>query len=321
MQTATSLLLASLLALAASACAPPGDEPRGEGDDVGESEDALSPAMRFDVATLNCANGDEATKCPASNPKCLCQAAIEHLNHDGGSHFLAVGSDRHKAAILDADNVQAVYENELNEGFASVDGATRADRAMAEAREKFPSGVPTWFVVNEISAGLWPDSSAYRTWVAAFARRMHVEHGRKVIIAAPFARPGHHAADWQAIAAHAWIAAEVYLTGADVNASGNSVPWCKERYQESKSAYLGLGIPASRLMLVEHFGNTAKGTKWGRAGVGDAGWRNAIRARSRAAREVGFAGFLSYSWASNQMEDTWQDRLGHIDAYAGQILP
>jgi hypothetical protein len=55
--------------------------------------------------------------------------------------------------------------------------------------------------------------------------------------------------------------------------------------------------------------------------VGDAGWRNAIHARAEGARRVGFVGFLSYSWSSNQMHDQEADRLSYIDAYADEALP
>jgi hypothetical protein len=192
---------------------------------------------------------------------------------------------------------------------------------MEVAKAKFPNGVPKWFFMNEISAGTWPVDAPYRKWVVAFAKRLHGFHGREVIIAAPFETPGHNAEDWTALAQHAWVAAEVYLSGADINASGNSVTWCRDRYQESADAYGKMGVPLDRLYLVEHFGGTEKGIGWGRGGVGIPGWKNAIHARAKAAHAIGFAGFVSYAWGTNHMHDTDTVRLSFEDTYASETLP
>ena len=111
----------------------------------------------------------------------------------------------------------------------------------------------------------------------------------------------------------------VYFT--DINKSGNSVAWCKDRYQESIDAFTARGVPLKKLMLVEHFGNTPKDVRWGRSGVSDAGWHNAIEARSEASESLGFAGFISYSWAGNRMAESQGTRIDYIDTYAEQKLP
>lgn len=294
----------------------------GADESVLDRDDAVSSnvPLRFDLATLDCASDDPSETCPANDDKCLCAPEVDALNY-ASPHFVAVGTDRNKAAINAAGNYQAAYINSLNSGWQGKSGAAWADDLMGKLGASFPKGIPKWLFFNEISAGLWPDNQSYRTFVVDVAARLNGVHHKKVIIAAPFAHPGKNAASWTALSKSAYVAAEVYLTGAAVNASGNSASWCEAQYRASKDAYTRLGVPEDRLMLVEHFGNTVKGVAWGRAGVGDAGWRNAIHARAEGARRVGFAGFLSYSWGSNQMHDTEADRLSYIDAYADEVLP
>lgn len=306
------------VALAASGCAP-AEAPLVEEDvDVLEAS-ATGVARRFDLATLNCASADPDEACDPADDKCFCHEHFEHLNTPR-PHFLVVASDARKAEIHAAGNLQAAYVDRLNDGYGQISGSARADQVLDDAAAAFPSGVPKWFFVNEISAGSWPDDAAYRAWVIAFAKRMRAR-GREVIVAAPFDRPGHHASDWSALADAAHVAAEVYLTGAAVNASGNSVSFCEGRYRDAAEAYGALGVPLERLFLVEHFGGTAKGATWGRAGVGVPGWKNAIHARAKAARKIGFAGFVSYSWAGNQMHDPDATRLSFEDTYASEVLP
>jgi len=175
--------------------------------------------------------------------------------------------------------------------------------------------------VNEISASQWPDNPEYRAFVIDFATAMDVDHGKSVVIAAPFSGPGNHAADWSALADHAYVGAEVYLSGKAINQSGNSVSWCRTQYQDAVDAYGALGVPLSRLFLVEHFGQTTPDKTWGRAGVSAAGWHNAIEARSQASHDIDFAGYVSYAWSWNLMHETDENRLAFQATYVAQTLP
>jgi hypothetical protein len=157
--------------------------------------------------------------------------------------------------------------------------------------------------------------------VVDFATAMDVDYDKNVVIAAPFDSPGNHAADWSALADHAWVAAEVYLSGKEVNASGNSVAWCAAQYEDAALAYGALGVSLDRLFLVEHFGQTTAEKSWGRAGVSTAGWHNAIEARSQAAASVGFAGFVSYAWSWNLMHESEANRVAFMQTYVAQDLP
>jgi hypothetical protein len=318
MKPAVCLALVSLLA----ACAPTSDLP-DEDESAVESEDAATgTALRFDVATLDCASSSPGEVCAPGDDHCLCRAAFDHLNHGGEAHFVVVGTDKLKGEIAAKGNRPAAYVDDLNTGYGQMSGAARADALMTTLGARFPSGVPQWIVMNEISAGTWPDDAAYRAWVVAFAKRMKTTYGKNMIVAAPFTHPGYHADAWSALSKYAFIAAELYLTGKEINKSGNSVSYCRDKYESSIASYENVGVPRSRLMMIEHFGSTASDAKWGRAGVSVAGWKNAIVARSKAAKEAGFAGYLSYSWGSNQMHETQAQRLEYVDAYAKtDVLP
>jgi hypothetical protein len=264
------------------------------------------PAVdRFDVATFQCsasyAGCTVAGKaydhcCPqtvSGDPtnKCFCQPELDHLNV-GMPHFLAVGTDQHKGDLWAAGNFQAVYVNDLNDMYPGT-GDAKADAVISGAMTSFPSGVPKWFVVNEISTGLWPTDPTYRQYVRAFAAKMAQTYGKSVIIASPFPKPGANAADWTPLAGNAFIAVEVQLTGADVSTNGNSVSYCTTQFQASVTAYGGVGVGLPKLMLVDNYANSAASTAFGRQGVSAAEWKNAIDARAQAAHQVGFAGYVS----------------------------
>ncbi|HTL30478.1 MAG TPA: hypothetical protein VL282_14705, partial [Tepidisphaeraceae bacterium] len=179
----------------------------------------------------------------------------------------------------------------------------------------------TWVAINEISGSLWPSNSTYRAWLRTCMARLHGTYGHKIILFAPFANPANNAADWVPLSGNCYIAIEKYLSGAAVNASGNSVSWCQSQYQSSKNSYTALGIASGQLFLAEHFGQTVAGTNWGRSGVSYAGWDNAINARSTAAHNVGFAGFIGYAWSKNGMLVSEADMIHFEDTYRAKTLP
>lgn len=272
-------------------------------------------ARKFDVATLNC----PGAACPPDQDQCLCPVDFAALNV-GPAHFMATGTDNNKPLVWGAGNFQAVYVDDLNTDWMAG-GKARADALIAAATANFDCGVPEWFIVNEISASQWPDNATYRQFVIDFAKEMKNTHGKTVVIAAPFAKPGANGASWQALATHAYIAAEIYLSGKEINANGNSVAWCEAQYKAGIDAYGKLGVPLARLFLVEHFGQTTPDKSWGRAGVSTAGWHNAIEARAQAANKLGFAGFISYAWSWNLMHVADDERLAFTGTYVAQSLP
>ena len=291
-------------------------------------------ALRFDVATTQCDASYAGCTigastyphcCPTTVPgdptnKCFCDAEFAHLNA-GASHFLAVGTEQHRGDLWAAGNFQAVYVDTLNDMYPASTGDAKADAVITAATASFASGVPKWFIVNEISKSLWPSDAVYRQYVRSFAARMAQTYSKSVVVASPFPAPAANAVDWTALAGNAYVAVEVQLTGKEVNGNANSVSYCKAQFQASATAYAGVGVSLARLMLVDSYADSAAATGFGRQGVSMAGWTNAIAARAQGAHEVGFAGYVSYAWANNEMADTPATRTGFEDSYLANPLP
>lgn len=275
---------------------------------------------RFDVATFCC---------PCTIEDHLCQPQFDVLNWPTNAsrpngHFMAMGSDARRSEVNGNGNFLAAYYNTLNTGWTTMTGAQKADDIENNyIIPKFTTtGVKTkWVILNEISAGTWPDNQTYRTWVGDVVARLKNTYNHEVILLSPFGNPGKNDADWQRVSTYAYIGVEKYLSGQEINANGNSVTWCETQYQGSKNSYLNRGVPSGKIYLVEHFGQTEWDTGWGRSGVSYAGWDNAINARCTAARNVGFAGFVSYAWAKNAMKVSDEDLIHFESTYTAKTLP
>src|SRR5262249_4185904 len=240
--------------------------------------------LRFDIGTFCC-------PCFITDHFCDDQFSVLNRVSDGG-HYLAMGTDWRRADVEGNGNQLAYYYNTLNVGWTQMSGQAKADQIWNPASSNFPGGIPRYFILNEISAGLWPNNPEYRAWVHDVVHSLKNDRGVDAILASPFERPGRNDSDWQAVSEDAFIAAETYLSGGEIRDAGFSVDWCRERYERSKWAYLNRGVPESKLMLIEHFGQTTEQSGWGRAGVSFEDWDTAIIVRSMAAQQVGFVGFL-----------------------------
>ena len=271
---------------------------------------------RFDITTFNCT--------PDGSPDHFCEPQFDSLNWTTtNGHFLAMGTDNRRADVNDAGNFLAAYYNDLTGLYGDFNGTEAADVIEMYVIDRFTNtGVKTkWVILNEISAGLWPSSADYRAWLRTLVARLHDVHGHEVILFSPFGNPGANGADWAPLSTNCYIAIEKYLSGASINANGNSVEWCRKQYQASKDAYVALGVHASRLYLAEHFAQTVAGTAWGRSGVSEAGWHNAIRARADGAKLVGFAGFVGYAWGKNGMGVSEAEMIRYQETYKSKVLP
>ncbi len=271
---------------------------------------------RFDIATFNCT--------PEGSPDHFCEAQFDALNWTSANgHFLAMGTDNRRADVNGAGNFLAAYYNDLSGLYGTYDGIQAAQQIENYVLANFTNtGVKTkWVILNEISAGLWPSSSAYRAWLRTCIYHVKNTHNHEVILFSPFDSPGANGADWVPLSGNCYIAIECYLSGQEINATGNSQTWCENQYRASKNAYINLGVSASKLYLAEHFGQTLSGTGWGRSGVSYAGWDNAIRVRARAAHAVGFAGFVGYAWGKNAMGVSEADMVHFEETYRQEILP
>jgi hypothetical protein len=272
---------------------------------------------RFDVVTMDCtADG--------SDPH-FCQPQFDHLNWwTANGHYLAMGSDAKRPEVTAQSNACAVYYDTLTDLYNSgYTGAAAADQIQNYCVSNWSNNgvVPYWVVLNEISTSLWPGNSAYRTWLINCVTRLHDTYGHATILFSPFKNPYQNGADWQTLTAKCRIAIEGYLSGHDINASGNSVSWCQTQYQSFKNSYTALGVASSQLFIAENYAQTVSGTNWGRSGVSYAGWDNAINARTTAQRNVGFAGSIGYGWGKNAMLVSEADMVHFEYTYAQHALP
>jgi hypothetical protein len=252
---------------------------------------------------------------------------------DGRGHYLVMPTARHQQEIEEAGNKLAFYYKALNADdakqpkFPRFPAATIADDIAAQHRRE---GFRTkWIFINEISAMRWPANRDYRQWVIDIAARLHAHGGLRPAIFSPFAtlRPNRPAGpDWKRLSEHASIVIEGYLSGPVILEhlrKGDAVAACRARYREMKDSYRQYGVPPSKLLLSEHFGHTQQGERrtWGRCGVPLKDWLAALEARSAAARDVGFGGYVSFAWMYNQMRALPADLLRCCDVYDAAQLP
>jgi hypothetical protein len=272
---------------------------------------------RFDVVTFCC-------DCPIENH--LCEPQFDALNWpEKSGHYLAMGSDEHRNQIVSRGNQLAVYYNVFNDGCERMTAVEKAADIKKYAQTRFThTGMrPEWIILNEISAGKWPVDAAYRKWVVEVVSVLKNKYGFSVVLCAPFERPAAHAQDWRAIATNACVGIECYLGGKAIREHGFSTNWCEAQYRASKDKYMHLGVPPSRLYLVEDFANTenAPDKTWGRQGVSPEDWDRAITVRSAASHKVGFAGFIGYGWSGDAMKVPDEELVHFENIYRAQILP
>lgn len=272
-----------------------------------------TPDMRFDVVTLCCVCSNSI----------LCEPQFQHLNFPSGNgHFVAMGDDIHRAELLANGNILAIYYNDFDMG-PFTNGVESAAMIEQYSENGFMNTGPrpNWIVLNEISGSQWPTNQTYRTWVEDVVHTLHNTYGYSVIVYSPFPTVAGNGASWQVVSTDAYIAVENYLSGQAVQAQNFSVGWCQGQYQSSISSYNAQGVPTSRLILGEHFGQTLAGTAWGRAGIASNDWDSAILARDAAALNDGFAGFIGYDWGNDDLGVTTNEMMQFEDTYAGDPLP
>ena len=291
--------------------------------------------MLFSVIMLSCldARGVAVRRfeictfcCPCYSTQHLCQAQFDALNYvNPNGHFVLMGSDAHRAELNANGNFLGIYYNVLNDHYGSWTATQKADDI--ENNYVIPNftstGVkPTWIALNEISSA-WVTDANYRAWVIAVASRLKNTYGHTVITFTFYDNVGTaNATSWQNLAAVSYIAVEKYLSGATVNANGNSVSWCQSQYQSSLDAWLNnTGVARSQLYFGEDFAQTTTGSVFGRGGCSYAGWDNAIKARADAAHNIGFSGYFSFAWNWNQMNVSDADLIHFENTYAAKTLP
>jgi autotransporter-associated beta strand protein len=274
------------------------------------------------------------------------QAQFNVLNYASmNGNYMMTSTDNHRPEMVAHGNALAQFYNNFN---ADYNHPTAERRTPAEEAAFIHNYVtsnstkngprPEWLILNEISASQWqlnpgvPSKSEHRTWVIDTVTLLNDEYGYKVITYSPYETVGSgNAASWQALAAKSYIAIESYQSGTEVWNSGSTnaarLAWAQSKYQNSKNTYLAAGVPASRLFVSEHFGNNNAVTDsgaaagWGRAGLASAAaWDTVIQLRQDAIYNVGFAGFLAYSWGGNGMEVTEAEQIQHEYYYRSRLV-
>src|SRR5580692_1716758 len=147
------------------------------------SSSALALQNRFDVVTFNCAG-------PVEDHFCESQFNVINWPATNG-HYLAMGSDEHRAQITARGNNLAIYYDVFNEGSEKMTAAQKAASIEKYAQKLFTSTGPrpNWLILNEISAGKWPTDAAYRKWAADVVSILHNQYKFSVVLCAPFQRP------------------------------------------------------------------------------------------------------------------------------------
>jgi hypothetical protein len=260
------------------------------------------------------------------------QAQFNVLNYPSiNGNYMMTSTDTQRSQMTANNNNLAEFYNwfeQRYEAHTTKDGAVSAAEIDAYVTQysNNTGAKPTWLILNEISASQWPvdpgvpSLSTYRQWVVDTVTQLHDTYGYNVVTYAPFATvgtgTGSNAASWQALAAKSYIGVENYLSGEEVMSGGSDyasrVAWAQAQYQASKDTYSTSDlVPFSKLFLGEDYANTVAGTGWGRAGLSASDWDTVIQIRQDALKNIGFPGFLAYSWGGNGMGITEAEQIQH----------
>lgn len=266
------------------------------------------------------------------------QAQFDVLNYPSiNGNFMMTSTDNHRPEMTASNNALAEFYNnfliDYNTQYNSaggLDAAAEADAINAYTlRNSTNNGPrPSWMILNEISASVWPDTTQkgadYRAWVIAAVTRLHDVYGYDVVTYSPFANPANHASDWQALAAKSYIGVENYLSGEEIWNNGTNynsrLAWAQAQYAWSKTAFAGVGVNQSRLFLGEDFSQTASGLGFGRAGLSESDWDTAIQIRQDAIYNADYAGYLAYAWGGNSLLISEPEQIEYEYYYRSRLV-
>ncbi len=184
------------------------------------------------------------------------QSQFDVLNYASvNGQYMMTSTDTHRPEMVANNNNLAEFYNnflaDYNTQYNSAGGLDAAAEAQAintyTTNNSTSNGPkPTWLVLNELSASVWPDNTQkgtdYRNWVVATVTALHDTYGYSVVTYAPFSNPANHASDWQALAAKSYIGIENYLSGEQVMNSGTDYA--------SREAWAQAGMHRPRLPTV-----------------------------------------------------------------------
>ncbi len=286
--------------------------------------------IHFDYTSFDNANS------PGANPH-FGQPQFNVLNYPSiNGDYMMTSTDTHRPEMTANNNALAEFYNNFLADYntqyrgTGLDAAAEADAIDAYTVKNSANNgsKPTWLILNEISASVWPDTTQkgtdYRNWVIAAVTRLHDTYGYNIVTYSPFANPGANASSWQALAAKSYIGVENYLSGEEVMSHGTDyasrVAWAQAQYDWSQTAFGSLGVNSSRLFLGEEFANTASGVGWGRAGLSEADWDTVIQIRQDAIYNADYAGYLAYAWGSNPIGITEAEQIEYEYYYRTRLV-
>jgi hypothetical protein len=266
-----------------------------------------------------------------SPPAYFQQAQFNVLNYPSiNGNYMMTSTDTHRQEMVANNNKLAEFYNWLQQRYdahTTKDGVVSAgeidDYVVGNSTNTGDKSKPNWIILNEMSTSLWPNNATYRQWLIDVATTLHDTYGYEVVTYSPFANPGNHASDWQALAAKSYIGVENYLSGAEVMSHGTDyasrVTWAQAQYAWSKTAFGYLGVSSSRLFLGEDFSNTTD-VRFGRGGISAADWDTVIQIRQDAIYNADYAGFLAYAWGGNDMGITEAEQIEHEYYYRSRLV-
>jgi autotransporter-associated beta strand protein len=276
---------------------------------------------------------------PGANPH-FGQAQFDVLNYPSmNGNYMMTSTDNHRPEMVASGNNLAEFYNNFLADYNKNPRPTAIQEADAIHAYTTSNSTrngprPSWLILNEISSSLWqqnpgaPSLNAHRQWVIDCVTRLHDVYDYNVVTYSPYGTLGTtlNGPSWRALAEKSYIGIERYLSGPEVLAGGadyaSRLAWAHRQYQTSKTTYMDAGVPAGRLFLGEHFANNTAGNGWGRAGISSADWDAVIQIRQDAVFNVGFAGFLAYSWGGNGMGISEAEQIQHEYYYRSRrVLP
>jgi len=223
--------------------------------------------MRFDVATDN-NNGNDTDWFGSSQ--------LVNLNFPSvNGHNIEQANSSHLSALTSAGNTLGMYYDTFHSLYSATETpAAAVSTIQSWITSQFGStNTSGWLVLNEIDSSTWNSSSggAYRTWLVNTMSALNAAGYKNIILYAENSIASKtYASTWQSIAKYADIGDECYIDGPVVEADNFSVSKLQSVYQASYNAWTssssGAGIPASNLILGEHFSvnQYAPSTYWGR---------------------------------------------------------
>jgi hypothetical protein len=252
---------------------------------------------------------------------CMCNRDLTRLT-ETGNHYIAYGGNdpQHLAAIATKGNELAWLVDGITKSYESGKSAeTVADEMWATANRLYPSKVPKYWILDELSVKLWFRLKIlkYHKWAVTLVTRLKNVYGVIPILCSPSSRvdPRKFKNDWKNLSKAGYIGIEFYgVTSQEVKRRKYNVAWLTKWYRKGLDTYVKAGVPKKKIIFVDHFGATPFNKGFGSSGLKPREWKKVIAARAKAVKALKVGGFFSYGWVS-YYKDTPAMREGFYTAY------